>query len=290
MSNRHQFISSVITIIKHNKDGSYRTQNDRADYLISMAKQLYQQGYQLEHIRQLKLKHIWYLIDNWKTNKIGAATMKNRMSHIRWLMRKLGKVNSVPTNDKLGIPKRQYVTNVDKSRELTVGDLNQIKSERTKLILQSQALFGLRLEESLKLQPFICELGDQLHVFKTKGGRERYVPIRTQEQREWLIAAKALVKNQEASLIPPDTSYSTYRHRVEKRFQRAGIHKVHGHRHLYVHKRFEELTGYPCPAKGGPKVNELTKEQLMLDKKVRLQLSYELGHSRRYISSIYCGK
>ena len=289
MSNRHKFIGSLITILKHNKDGSYRTQNDRSKSLIEIAKQLYQDGYQLEHIRQLKPKHVWHLVEAWKAGTtVGSGSMKNRMSHIRWLMQKIGKENSIPgSNDHFGIPKRQYVTGKDKSRQLTEGDLDKIKSERTRLILKSQELFGLRLEESLKLQPFICDLGQQLHVFKTKGGRERYIPIRNQAQRQWLDDAKVFVKNQEASLIPPEVSYIRYRRRVEKRFQRADINKVHGHRHLFAHRVFEELTGFPCPAKGGPKASEMTKEQRELDKKARILLSHLLGHSRRYISSVY---
>lgn len=82
-------------------------------------------------------------------------------------------------------------------------------------------------------------------------------------------------------------SYKTYRSRFEKACQRAGIHKLHGHRHLYVHQCFEELTGFVCPAKGGSLAKNLSAEQRVLYEKARLQISHELGHSRRYVSEIY---
>ena len=111
MSRRTKFINSVIHIIDHNRDGSYRTQNDRRKYLISMAGHLYQAGFQLEHVRFLKSKHIWSLVDTWKADAITAGTMKNRLSHLRWLLGKLNKVDIIPSNDQLGVEKRQYVSN-----------------------------------------------------------------------------------------------------------------------------------------------------------------------------------
>ncbi|MFK3617881.1 phage integrase N-terminal domain-containing protein [Coxiella burnetii] len=47
-----------MNIIDHNRDDSYRTQNDRQKYLISMAENLYAAGFQLEHAHFLKSKHI----------------------------------------------------------------------------------------------------------------------------------------------------------------------------------------------------------------------------------------
>ncbi|PIQ42722.1 MAG: hypothetical protein COW05_08315 [Gammaproteobacteria bacterium CG12_big_fil_rev_8_21_14_0_65_46_12] len=77
MSNRHKFVGSLITILKHNKDGSYRTQNDRSKSLIEIAKQLYQDGYQLEHIRQLKPKYIWHLVESWKSSTTVGCLPQN---------------------------------------------------------------------------------------------------------------------------------------------------------------------------------------------------------------------
>ncbi len=85
MSRRSKFINSVINIIDHNRDDSYRTQNDRQKYLISMAENLYAAGFQLEHAHFLKSKHIYSLVDGWKKAEISDGRMKNRLSHRRWV-------------------------------------------------------------------------------------------------------------------------------------------------------------------------------------------------------------
>jgi len=191
----------------------------------------------------------------------------------------------------LGIEKRQYFTNQDKSRELTPEGLNHLKSPLMQLSLKAQRLFGLRVEESLKIQPFVADRETILFIKGSwaKGGRDRSIPISTAEQRAWLDEAKALVKNKQASLIPIDTSYKTYRERFNKACQRAGIYHCHGHRHRYAQERFQELTGYACPASGGLKRSELSPGQLELDKEARLQISRELGHGRSCVTSTYCG-
>ncbi len=228
-------------------------------------------------------------MDVWKKDEISVGTMKNRLSHLRWLLGKLNKVEIIPSNDQLGIEKRQYVTHQDKSRELTKEDLSHIKSPLMQQSLKAQRLFGLRVEESLKIQPFVADQETKLYIKGSwaKGGRDRYIPILTIEQRTWLDEAKALVKNKQASLIPIDVSYKTYRERFNKACQRAGINHCHGHRHLYAQERFQELTGYACPAKGGPKKSDLSSEQLERDKQARLEVSQILGHGRYFVSNVY---
>ncbi len=289
MSKKQKLINSVIHVLAHNRDGSYRTRADRQQYLIKMANDLYHAGFQLDHIRYLKAKHIWHIVHSWQ-GQISSGTMKNRLSHIRWLLGKFNQQDRVPANDQLGIQKRQYVTHEDKSRELTPNDLSKIKDPGMQLSLQAQVLFGLRVEESLKIKPFVAGLGEQLFIKGSwsKGGRDRYIPICTQAQRQWLKGAKQWVRFKHRSLISKDTSYKTYRSRFNKACQRAGIYHCHGHRHQYAQQRYYELTGWPCPVKHGPKKTELTKDQLALDQAVRLQISRELGHSRVAITKIYC--
>lgn len=291
MSKRQKLINSVIHILTHNRDASYRTRDDRQKYLLKMTKDLYNAGFQLDHIRFIKPKHIWHMVNRWQ-NGVGVGTMKNRLSHIRWLMEKLNKQDIVPSNDRFGIQKRQYVTNKDKSRELTENDLSKIKNPLMQYSLKAQMLFGLRVEESLKIMPFVADVGEQLFIKGawSKGGRDRYIPIRTPAQRHCLDEVKRLVKYKNRSLIPKDTSYKTYRSRFNKTCQRAGINHCHGHRHHYAQQRYYELTGWQCPAKNGPLKAPLTNQQRLLDKQARLQVSHELGHSRIIVTKIYLDK
>jgi site-specific recombinase XerC len=282
MSNKHRFVNSVIQVLKHNRDGAHRTQNDRRRALIDIATTIYTSGFQLEHVRFIKRKYIVFLVEKWMDGGISAGTIKNRMSHLRWLMEKLDRPNVVPPNDELNIPKRQYVTNVDKPRQLCAADLENIKDPLMQLNLRGQQLFGLRMEESLKIQPYVADSGDYLYIKGSwaKGGRERLIPILTDEQRQWLFVTKNIVSSKKSSLIPDDVSYKTYRKRFEKRCERAGIDKRHGLRHHYAQLRYRAIAGFDCVAKGGPSRRELSADERYRDRAARLQVSYELGHSR----------
>jgi hypothetical protein len=194
------------------------------------------------------------------------------------------------TNDAYGIGRRTYVTNESKARELTAHELSKVTDKHSALSLQLQAAFGLRREESLKIRPGKADRGDRLVLDASwcKGGRERAIPIRNGEQRTLLNAAKEFAKG--GSLIPADKSYKEHLRQFRTQCDRAGISKVHGHRHQYAQERYRELTGRACPACGGPTSKQLTAEQKLIDREARLIISAELGHSREQITAVYLGK
>ncbi len=55
-------------------------------------------------------------------------------------------------------------------------------------------------------------------------------------------------------------------------------------------RRYEELTGWEAPVRGGPSSRDLTLEQKPIDGEARLTISQELGHERRQITAIYLAK
>ena len=65
---------------------------------------------------------------------------------------------------------------------------------------------------------------------------------------------------------------------------------MHGLRHAYAHNRYEELTGWLCPAAGGSVAKDLTQEQRELDREARLTISRELGHEREAVVAAYPGR
>jgi len=243
-------------------------------------------------VQYIRRRHIEFLVKYWMEKEtVGAGALKNRLSCIRWLMGKLGKLNVVPSNDELKIPKRVYVSDVDKSRDLTTRDLASVNDAKMQLSLLGQKLFGLRVEESLKLQPFVADCGDALFIKGSwaKGGRDRFIPILTEEQRLWLDKCKIIVENKSSSLIPDNVIYKTYRKRFEKCCERAGIDRRHGLRHQYAQKRYVEIAGFECELTGGPAKNAMSEEQRQHDRLARMQVSHELGHSRISIFRCYCG-
>ena len=274
-----------------NRDGSFATQADRERILTLVANQLREMGFVNMQAQSLKPKHVEKLVERWTAEGLSTGTVKNRMTELRWWAEKIGKANVVAkSNDVYGIADRRYVTNVSKARQLTAGDLAQVTDPYSRVSLQLQAAFGLRREESLKIQPVWADRGDRL-VLKdswTKGGRAREIPIRHVEQRQVLDEAKRVAGR--GSLIPADRSYVQQLRRFEYQCDRAGIHRVHGHRHQYAQERYRELTGWSAPAAGGPRSKELTREQKLIDREARLTISRELGHEREQVTAIYCGR
>jgi len=275
---------------RRNRDGSYATQRDREWVLDQMANQLREMGFGQMAANSVKPKHVLALVERWKMEGLAIGTIKNRMTELRWWAEKIGKQNVIARSNKnYGIANRQYVTNVSKARELTGGDLSKVTDPYTRLSLKLQAAFGLRRAESIKIQPGWADRGGKL-VLKsswTKGGREREIPIRNEEQRQVLNEAKAFAGR--GSLIPADKSYVEQLRRFEYQCDKAGMHQLHGHRHQYAQTRYRELTGWAAPAAGGPRSRELTPAQKAIDHDVRLEISRELGHDRPQISSVYLG-
>ncbi|MBL0292064.1 MAG: integrase domain-containing protein [Betaproteobacteria bacterium] len=274
-----------------NRDGSFATQADRERILTLVANQLREMGFVNMQAQSLKPKHVEKLVERWTAEGLSMGTVKNRMTELRWWAGKIGKANVVAkSNDVYGIADRRYVTNVSKARQLTAGDLARVTDPYSRVSLQLQAAFGLRREESLKIQPAWADRGDRL-VLKdswTKGGRAREIPIRHAEQRQVLDEAKRVAGR--GSLIPADRSYVQQLRRFEYQCDRAGIHRVHGHRHQYAQERYRELTGWSAPAAGGPRSRELTREQKSIDREARLTISRELGHEREQVTAVYCGR
>ena len=274
-----------------NRDGSFATQRDRARVLDLVANQLQDLGYRHLAAASLKPKHVEGLVERWKAEGLAVGTIKNRMAELRWWAEKVGKQNVIAKdNDHYGIGHRQYVTNTSKARELTSGDLSRITDPYSRMALQLQAAFGLRRAESIKIQPAWADQGNRL-VLKdswTKGGRAREIPIRNQEQRQVLDAAKQLAGR--GSLIPTDRNYVEQLRRFEFQCANAGIHRVHGYRHQYAQTRYRELTGWAAPAAGGPRSRDLTLGQKAIDREARLTISRELGHEREQITAVYLGR
>jgi integrase len=213
------------------------------------------------------------------------------MTELRWWAEKITKQGVIAKgNDNYGIAKRQYVTNVSQARELTDEDLAKITDPYTHISLRMQPAFGLRREESIKMRPGLADRGDRLFLLDawTKGGREREIPITTPEQRALLDAAKALAGS--GSLIPKQMTYVEQLNRFKSQCAQAGIRHVHGHRHDYAQTRYEQLTGWACPAKGGLTSRQLTPEQKSIDREARMTITCELGHVRTQVTAIYLGR
>ena len=248
-------------------------------------------GYKQMQARSIKPKHIEALVAQWQERDLSIGTIKNRMAAIRWWANKADKQNVVArSNEHYGIPDRRFVTNESKARDITQYQLDKVKDEDVRRSLELQRAFGLRREEGMKFQPSYADKGDHIRLKAswTKGGKPRTIPIRTEAQREVLDRARDLAGL--GSLIPSHRSYVHQLRVYEGNTLRAGLSQLHGLRHAYAQERYEELTGWKCPATGGPDRKSLTPEQWTLDREVRLTISQELGHEREQVTAAYLGR
>ena len=285
--------ADLLRLTRIHREGSFNTQRSRKAHVRLIARHLAEAGFKRLKADNLKPKHVTALVERWKRDGISIGTFKNRMGALRWVYGKVNKHFLVPrTNAELGIGNRQYVTNENKARELTMafGDVEKIKSPLVRMSLELQRAFGLRREESLKIRPAWADREHKLVLQGswTKGGRLREIPIRTPEQRELVERAKALAGN--GSLIPRDKSYINHLRVYKRQVAAAGFDKLHGLRHAYAQERYAELTGRVAPAVGGKSWKDLTAQERVEDSRVRLTISEELGHGREEISRVYLGK
>ena len=277
----------------NNREGSKATQASRASHLHIVARELSEMGYRHLSPRNLKRKHVDALVDRWLQAGLAVVTIKSRMSSVRWLARKIGKPNVVPrTNAELGIPDRSNTGRASKAFTLTREMLERVPSSYVRVSLELEETFGLRREEATKIKPHEADRGDRLFLQGTwcKGKRQREIPIRTAEQREVLERAKALAETTpERSLIPEET-YRRHIKVYERQTYGAGIRSPHGLRHAYAQSRYEELTGWRCPATGGPPSKSLNGEKKERDDRARARISAEMGHGRPSIVTTYLSK
>jgi len=256
-----------------------------------IANQLRQLGFRRMQPKSLKPKHVDALVSFWKDQGIGVGTLKNRLSVLRWWARKVNKPSLIASDNSVyGIDKRQYFAKESKAQDLNESKLSRISDPYVRLSIRLQAAFGLRREEAIKFSPGYAIKGDHIRLKSswTKGGRARIVPIRTDDQRRLLEEVRNLAKG--GALIPPDRNYVEQLHRYERQLRIAGREKLHGLRHAYAQRRYEQLTGWKAPAAGGPAAKSLNDDQRALDKGARLTISRELGHSREQISAVYLGR
>ena len=256
-----------------------------------MANQLHQIGFRGMNSHSLKPKHVEALVRHWIESDVAAGTIKNRMAAFRWWARKVNRQNVVARfNDHYGIPNRQFVTNTSKAKSVLEADLVKVRDQHVRMSLELQQAFGLRREEAIKFIPTYADQGDHL-ILKpswTKGGKARSIRIRTKDQRELLDRAHKLAGK--GSLIPSSRKYVHQLRIYEGHTLRAGLSKMHGLRHAYAQRRYEELTGWKAPAAGGPPSKSLTLEKRDQDHQARIIVSRELGHEREQITAVYLGR
>ncbi|XHY20909.1 hypothetical protein OLX65_08030 [Vibrio sp. TBRI6] len=99
------FSYQVIQILRRNPDGSKSTQAERKKTLRLVDKQLQEMHVKKLQVRNLGRRHIDKLLNLWQSQGLSAGTIKNRMSHLRWLSEKLASTGLYPLTMHLSVLK-----------------------------------------------------------------------------------------------------------------------------------------------------------------------------------------
>ena len=286
----------VMSVIKHNKDGSFATRAKRKEVLSRACGLLWTKFPGLK-LTNLQRKHCDYLVDLWRLHK----SAKTEISHLRWLLEKTGKAYLLPSsNAELNIPRRIIVSNENKSwiGKADVEDVLQKIADDNVIVemaLRLCILFGLRMKESVLFYPHEHIKDDYIEVYKgTKGGRYRVVPIFSNDQREFLEKVKKEIAPGKG-LIPTCFNFKKFKNQFYYRVRKFGIKRsngltTHGLRHTYAATRYEELSGIKPPVLQDDQ-SDIYKHVIgkQKDNEVREKIANELGHGRTSVTAAYIG-
>ena len=272
------------------KEGAFGTRAGRSFNLARTANTLHDLGYRRLRATGLKGKHVEALVREWKRQGLSTGTIRNRMSHLRWWAKRIGKPNLVRANNaSYGIGERKRVTNEDRSGDLAGDRLALVRDAHVRMALRLQEAFGLRREEAIKFSPSYADRGSKivLKASTTKGGRSREIPVLKESQRRLLDEARAFAGG--GAMIPGRRNYKQQLEVYEKHTAYAGLRRMHSLRHQYAQTRYEEITGWKPPAAGGPPMRSLKGARKRIDRDARATISAEMGHARRDIVKVYIG-
>lgn len=280
----------LVRLCQRNRDGSYGTQNNRRRGLAAMANDLTDLGYKLPSAGSLKPKHVEALVERWHDSDTSDASIRNRLTWLRWWAEKVNKLNVVNRdNAAYGVAERGEVTR-NRAQALDHAKFDTIECPHIKASVLLQVAFGLRREEAMKLQPQAAIRADHiaLQASWTKGGRARTIPVTTLEQRQVLEHVMRLIPGG-GSLIPAQLSYVEQLKRFEYQTLKAGLRNTHGFRHAYAQQRYAVLAGQSCPLAGGKRWADMSGTERAGDRAARHKISAELGHGRLKITDTYLG-
>jgi hypothetical protein len=149
LSKMDDLTMDLVRLCRRNRDGSYGTQTNRKRGLAAMAAELADLGYQLPNTASLKPKHAEALVEKWLNEDKTDATIRNRLTFLRWWAEKVGKSNVIHRDNRTyGVGERGEAMR-NRAQTLDMTKFRAIECPYIRASVLLQVAFGLRREEAL---------------------------------------------------------------------------------------------------------------------------------------------
>lgn len=295
---------------------SDKTRSAYGDYLAGAINDLRSQRAAISNLGEFGRTHLIILVRYWIKCGHSGSTIENKTSVLRRLMCFWGKEGVIPRGQELKTILDQNGMEVSQWRRMVSVEslawsdkgvdfnfaIEQVKKlcPITAMQLEVQSAFGLRMAESLHLEPRGSDFGDMLRVIHgTKGGLPRDVPFddgpSRASQRDVLERAKLMaVQNRKGQLTRDGYELEKNRRHFYHVLEQAGITRkglgvtAHGLRHEYAARYYTRVSGLPTPVSGSMD-GVVTDEIRQADLQARRTVSRALGHFRDDVTKAYVG-
>ncbi|MHC8328734.1 integrase domain-containing protein [Pseudomonas sp. LB1P83] len=256
--------------------------------------------------RKTLLDYAEHLRQQVEQGELAIATAQNRLSSVNRTMAALrgDQHVKVPSPSKaLGMRRTTVRRSVPQGQDREqvnriVEVLCENQAPRVAAIAQLARATGMRLREAIladlpRLQREAEQLGRINIQDGTKGGRggataPRWIMV-DNHVREALRYAEQVLPLGSRNLLAPNESYLDFQRGIVRPAREVlHTHNLKGFHELraaYACERYEQITQHLAPINGGRR-HQLDRR---LDQEARVQISYELGHSRIDVVSAYIG-
>lgn len=278
------------------------TQNKRKADILLFFSDLFNLGFKIESIFNLKQKHVKAVFNFLEEQGQAPSTIQNKLSVMRVFCRWIGKHGMIGDSQNYvknkSSSRRSMVVKEDKSWVGNGVDVSSKLQEIGKLDIAVMLwmeiclAFGLRIKEAISAKVAVAEDGGCFLVREgTKGNRPRVVPIENDIQRDVLRRAQSEADGKTGFLGGRGKSYEQKKRHCYYILRKCGITlsdegvSAHGLRHQYMHESFKNLLGIEPPVRGGD-LNDVDKDKLLI---ATWKLVERAGHSRAAIGASYYG-
>jgi site-specific recombinase XerD len=300
-----------------NRPVAYKTGSTYGNHLAGAINDLRSQRAAISNLSEIGRTHMIILVRHWIRLGQSGSTIENKLSVLRRLMCFWGKEGAIPRGEELKVILNQNGMEVDQWRRMVsveslawsdkgvdfravIQDVKKL-CPITAMQLEVQSAFGLRMSESLHLEPRGADYGEVLRVVHgTKGGLPRDVPfdqdLGTRAwQRDVLERAKLMaMENRKGQLTRDGFTLQQNKDHFYYVLKKLGITRkdlgvtAHGLRHEYAARYYEQVTGQSTPVSGSLP-GAVSDEILEADKEGRRRVSRVLGHFRPDVAKAYIG-